>query len=261
MLAGDHPKILLDAIKSRWNDAGLPSDNLLALGHVSDRDLVHLYRHARLLVQPSLMEGFGLTALEAMMCGTPVIGSSQGALPEIIQDPELMFDAKDPQNIADRMVRILRDPTFASQVSDWGLQKAQQFSWTKSAEIAAKALPKQRVAVKTKIRLRATRTCATEHSQPWASAKCSPVFRRDIGACGTTADLARTAFDRRDFDCSYGGSGIQRVTKQTTRNLALLDLQRNASSTVTAMKVSSGSTSMVMVVSQQSIGAKVEKFI
>jgi len=91
VVAGDHPPSLLANIKARWEKRGLPPDNFVALGHVSDRDLVHLYRAASLLIQPSLMEGFGLTALEAMMCGAPVIGSSRGALPEVIRNPDLML--------------------------------------------------------------------------------------------------------------------------------------------------------------------------
>ena len=230
VLAGDHPQVLLDVVKSRWNNSGLPSDNLLALGHVSDRDLVHLYRQARLLIQPSLMEGFGLTALEAMMCGTPVIGSSQGALPEIIQDPELMFDAKDPQTIADRMMRILRDPTFAARISDRGLQKAQQFSWKKSAEIAANALIE--TARRRQNQNKITSREALRYRTIAALGNCE-VLPDFIAETLARAEPLQTAPGRFLVDATSTvridhGTGIQRVTKQIAGNLALQDSQRNA---------------------------------
>jgi glycosyltransferase involved in cell wall biosynthesis len=69
-----------------------PQRNLKILGHVSDRALVELYVKARAVIQPSLMEGFGLTALEAMSCGAPVIAASAGALPEVVGVPEALFN-------------------------------------------------------------------------------------------------------------------------------------------------------------------------
>ena len=225
VLAGDHPQVLLDVIKSRWDDAGLPSNNLLALGHVSDRDLVHLYGQARLLVQPSIMEGFGLTALEAMTCGTPVIGSSQGALPEIVADPELLFDAKDPQNIADRMVRILRDPGFAAQISRWGLEKAQQFSWKKSAEIAAKELIEtaSRRQNQSTITGREDLRCRT--FAVLGTCQIQPGFVAETLARAEPLQMSpgRFLLDATSTVRMDHGTGIQRVTKQIAGSLALQD--------------------------------------
>ena len=67
--------------------------------HVSDEQLVSLYKQARVLVQPSFMEGFGLTALEAIYCGTLVVAARAGALPEVVGADELLFDPAKPQRI------------------------------------------------------------------------------------------------------------------------------------------------------------------
>ena len=73
---------------------GLES-SVIFTGFVPDADLAYLYNHAEALVQPSLMEGFGLPPVEAMACGTPVISSTAGSLPEVIGDAGLFFDPLD----------------------------------------------------------------------------------------------------------------------------------------------------------------------
>ncbi len=70
-------------------------DRVIMTGYVSDDDLVFLYSRAYALVQPSLMEGFGLPAVEAMACGTPVISSQAGSLPEVVGEAGVYFDPTD----------------------------------------------------------------------------------------------------------------------------------------------------------------------
>ena len=76
-------------------------------GFVPDDELVYLYSRAYALVQPSLMEGFGLPAVEAMACGTPVVSSRAGSLPEVVGEAGLFFDPTDVASIAST---IRRDP-------------------------------------------------------------------------------------------------------------------------------------------------------
>ena len=79
---------------------------MLLPGFVPDAELVYLYSRAYALVQPSLMEGFGLPAVEAMACGTPVISSRAGSLPEVVGDAGLFFDPTDVASMAATISRL-----------------------------------------------------------------------------------------------------------------------------------------------------------
>ncbi|MAE71808.1 MAG: hypothetical protein CME06_15225 [Gemmatimonadetes bacterium] len=103
------------------------------LGYVADDDLVCLYNHAKVVVYPSLFEGFGLPPLEAMACGTPVLASSGGAIPEVVGDAALLFSPDRPKELADALKRILRDPELRCDLRRRGLRRAQLFSWERSA--------------------------------------------------------------------------------------------------------------------------------
>ena len=81
-------------------------------GYVSDDDLVFLYSRAYALVQPSLMEGFGLPAVEAMACGTPVISSRAGSLPEVVGEAGVYFDPTDVGSMAGSIRSFLSDPAL-----------------------------------------------------------------------------------------------------------------------------------------------------
>ncbi|WP_210253737.1 glycosyltransferase family 1 protein [Bradyrhizobium sp. S69] len=140
VLAGDGPAELLNEIVASWKNLGLNPARLICLGYVSDEQLVSLYSQARVLVQPSFMEGFGLTALEAIYCGALVVAARAGALPEVVGTEELLFDPAKPQEIADLVVRLLRD-TGRTDALLKGLQKhAAQFTWKRSAAAAVERL-------------------------------------------------------------------------------------------------------------------------
>jgi len=104
-------------------------------GVVSDEDLVALYNAADLSVLPSLYEGFGLVALEAMACGVPVVASRAGALPEVIGDAGILVD--NPTNeseLAAAMDRVLSDQALKQKLMAAGLQRASHFSWENTAQ-------------------------------------------------------------------------------------------------------------------------------
>ncbi len=228
VLAGDHPPHLLADIRARWEELALPPKNLVTLGHVSDRDLVKLYQIASLVVQPSLMEGFGLTALEAMMCGTAVIGSSEGALPEVIGNPDLMFDPRNPSNIANRIVRIFRDPDFTKQIVASGQQRAKQFSWHKSAEIAARALTETARRHSSEMPNRSKLRARTYKALGRSNIPTNFIVETLARAEPLQASSGRLLIDATATVRIDHGTGIQRVVKQITTNLLLQDNQNTA---------------------------------
>jgi glycosyltransferase involved in cell wall biosynthesis len=92
------------------------------------------------LLLPSLCEGFGLTALEAMACGTPVITANQSSLPEVVGDAALLVDPLDVGALADAIGRVLSDDTLAKELRERGLARAPQFSWRRTGEAVRRAL-------------------------------------------------------------------------------------------------------------------------
>ena len=108
-------------------------DCVIFAGRLTDSELDAAYRAARLLVFPSLSEGFGLPVLEAMARGTPVVCSNAGALPEVAGDAALLHDPLDASALA-RMMRMMWsiDPVNADYARR-GKERATQFTWAKAA--------------------------------------------------------------------------------------------------------------------------------
>jgi glycosyltransferase involved in cell wall biosynthesis len=105
------------------------------LGYVEDDVLPGIYANATILVLPSFDEGFGLSALEAMACGTPVIASNGGALPELIGDAGLIFDLSRPDTLASSMKNFLCDKHLRLRLQERGLERAKEFTWHGTAEL------------------------------------------------------------------------------------------------------------------------------
>ena len=118
-----------------WGHNTIDGAEVKQLGRVSDSDLRKLYRGASCVAVPSLHEGFGLTALEAMASGTPVVASNAGALPEITAGAAVLVDPLHPAAIADGIIRCVDE---RAQLSAAGLARARGFSWERcAAETAA----------------------------------------------------------------------------------------------------------------------------
>ena len=105
------------------------------LGRVRSHDLLHLYNAARCLVHPAFYEGFGLTPLEAMACGTPVIVSNVSSLPEVVGDAALLVNPEQDEEITVALWRVLTDAALREQLRRKGLQRAAAFSWQRAAEL------------------------------------------------------------------------------------------------------------------------------
>ena len=103
------------------------------LGYVPDEDRQRLYGGARVLVLPSLDEGFGMPALEAMSLGVPVVASNRGALPEVVGDAGVLVSPDDADALADAIGRVLSDDTLAEALSLRGRARARRFDWDATA--------------------------------------------------------------------------------------------------------------------------------
>jgi glycosyltransferase involved in cell wall biosynthesis len=103
------------------------------LHKVPDADLPALYNGAALLVAPSFYEGFGLPALEAMACGTPVVVSDRGSLPEVVGEAGIKVNPDEPEAIAEGMAAVLNDPDLWARRREAGLAQAARFTWEKAA--------------------------------------------------------------------------------------------------------------------------------
>ncbi|MBV7537492.1 glycosyltransferase [Duganella sp. sic0402] len=127
----DHDRLRLQALAASFK---IPKGDLVLTGFVPDDDLVSLYNLTGLFVFPSLQEGFGLPALEAMSCGVPVIGSNNSSIPEVIGRADALFDPNRVTAIRDKMQQVLEQPAFAAELRTHGLEQCKQFSWDASAQ-------------------------------------------------------------------------------------------------------------------------------
>ena len=118
----------------------VPPDSLRFCLHVPDRDLVRLYQACAAFVFPSRNEGFGLPVLEAMACGAPVLAADAASLPEVVGDPGLLFDPRDPADLTAKLRDLLLDPGSRARAQASGPARASLFTWANSAERAWSAI-------------------------------------------------------------------------------------------------------------------------
>ncbi|HKI51351.1 MAG TPA: glycosyltransferase family 1 protein, partial [Geothermobacteraceae bacterium] len=105
-----------------------------ALGYLPYDDLPALFNLARIMVYPSLFEGFGIPLVEAMACGCPVICSDRTSLPEVAGEAALLIDPTSPEDIADKIWAAWNDEGNLASLRTRGLQRAEFFSWEKMAK-------------------------------------------------------------------------------------------------------------------------------
>ncbi len=102
-------------------------------GYLADDDLPIVYNGATALAFPSLYEGFGLPALEALACGTPVLTSDRSSLPEVVGDAGLTVDPLDTAAITEGLERLVLDAGLRQDLRERGLERATRFSWERAA--------------------------------------------------------------------------------------------------------------------------------
>jgi alpha-1,3-rhamnosyl/mannosyltransferase len=103
------------------------------LSNLSGEQLSELMGAARVFAVPSLYEGFGLTALEAMACGVPVVCSRATSLPEVTGDGALLVDARSSEALADALCAVVDDTELAASLRSRGLERARELSWERAA--------------------------------------------------------------------------------------------------------------------------------
>ncbi len=126
-----------DTLRAPLREAGL-QDRLLLPGYFAREDLPDLYREATLFVVPSRLEGFGLSALEAMACGQAPVVSSDAALVELAGEAAAPFRTGDSADLARVLRHLLRDDAERKRLSERALARAKDFSWESSATTHAR---------------------------------------------------------------------------------------------------------------------------
>lgn len=139
VLAGKMPAEEIANLRHTAKSTGIGECQLLFAGYVTDDELAFFYNLCAVFVLPSLHEGFGLPALEAMSCGAAVIGANTTSIPEVIARQEALFDPHDEMAISRKLAQVLGDADFRAELAAHGLQQARKFSWDESARRAIAA--------------------------------------------------------------------------------------------------------------------------
>jgi glycosyltransferase involved in cell wall biosynthesis len=127
---------LVIAGRPHWGkETAVSSSDVRWLGYVDARDLVALYRLCAVFAYPSLYEGFGLPALEAMAGGAPVVTSSTTAIPEVVGDAAILVDPTNVGSIAEGLRVVLDDAHRADDLRARGRERIGRFSWDDSANV------------------------------------------------------------------------------------------------------------------------------
>lgn len=164
------------------------ANRVVFTGFIDDEVLIALYSATAVYVFPSLHEGFGLPALEAMSCGAPTIGSSSTSIPEVIGRKDALFDPSNPAAIAQAVRRVLEDKVFATELRVHGRQQASRFSWDNTARAALTAM--EAIAAQRPIRQRIWPATGTALKVTYENLIKSI---RDIDAAHSEADLREAA--------------------------------------------------------------------
>lgn len=130
----DKPKLILVAVGYTEADSSLPEGVQVIRKPIQQIELANLYRGATALVNCSLRESFGMTILEAMACGCPVITSNVSALPEVAGNAALLVNPRSVREISKTMKQLINNETLRSDLSEKGLLRVKQFTWGNSAK-------------------------------------------------------------------------------------------------------------------------------
>jgi glycosyltransferase involved in cell wall biosynthesis len=132
--ARGYPHLLVTAGADAWGRVDIGASFLRRLGNVPDEQLVSLYAYSACLAIPSLHEGFGLPAMEAMAAGTAVVAANVAALPDTTGGAAVLVDPLDPGDIADGLERAI---TERDRLVELGRRRVAAFTWERTAAMTA----------------------------------------------------------------------------------------------------------------------------
>ena len=135
-------KELLPAIKKHSK-----GDSIRHLGYVADEDLPALYTGSKMLLFPTLYEGFGLPLLEAFATGTPVLSSNISSVPEVAGDAAMLINPMDVDAIAEGGIKILEDESCSGRLVEAGFKRARLFTWERAARKNPRCLRGTRLSI------------------------------------------------------------------------------------------------------------------
>jgi glycosyltransferase involved in cell wall biosynthesis len=104
------------------------------LDYVNNRDLPKFYSYAEVYVNPSLVEGFGITVLEAMACGTPVISSHGGSLPEVVGKAGIFFNPENSSELGEKILAVIQNNNLRKELREKGFRQIKKFSWDNTSQ-------------------------------------------------------------------------------------------------------------------------------
>ena len=133
LLMADLDKDYLNGIISRNHIENI-REKIFMPGYIQNKDLPYIYNSAFAFLYTSLRESFGIPLLEAMACGTPVITSNTSSMPEIGGINAILVNPESADEIADMLIKLENDPMFYQEKKEWGMERAELFSWRKTAE-------------------------------------------------------------------------------------------------------------------------------
>ena len=133
---------MADDVRAAIDQSGFAAKVKL-LDYVPDADLPALYSAAEVVAFPSWYEGFGLPALEAMSCGTPVVASKRGSLPEVVGPGGIIVDPEDESAMGAAIVRVVTDSFHRADLVERGQEQAARYSWRQTARATLDLLTKQ----------------------------------------------------------------------------------------------------------------------
>ena len=128
VIAGEHDPRFPDGVSARIHALGIAS-RVIRPGLIPETDLPVVYSLADVFVFPSLVEGFGTPPLEAMACGAPVLASTTPAVSEVVGDAAFAFNAREPEQLAAALTRVLTDTALRTTLSQRGLERVRAFTW------------------------------------------------------------------------------------------------------------------------------------